>query len=195
MFNSGSHIRLIGEAITIDLSDFSNHLYAMISELTLSSDIEDLPITRLNSTAKTPTKTKPESRPTPSKVETKSLADLLFRTLYLVFPPRSPVHNVPPWRTAAFAKRVLASSLHWPSATVLRALEFVEVLLVKEPRIEGLLSTEDKTADGVYRGDLDDPQLCNALTSNFWELRMLAISHYDEGVRKAAKRLANYSRA
>ncbi|KIO27504.1 hypothetical protein M407DRAFT_232764 [Tulasnella calospora MUT 4182] len=184
-----------GEAITIDLSDFSNHLYAIISELTLSSDIDDLPITRLNSTVKSPTQTKPESRPTPSKVDTKSLADLLFRTLYLVFPPRSPVHNVPPWRTAAFAKRVLACSLHWPSATVLRALEFVEVLLVKEPRIEGLLSTEDKAADGVYRGDLDDPQLCNAFTSSFWELRMLSISHYDEGVRKAAKRLANHSRA
>ncbi|KAG8913654.1 hypothetical protein FRC01_004440 [Tulasnella sp. 417] len=184
-----------GEAITIDLSDFSNHLYAMISELTLSSDIEDLPTTRINSAIKAPTETRPGGRPTPSKVDTKSLADLLFRTLYLVFPPRSPVHNVPPWRTAAFAKRVLACSLHWPSATVLRALEFVEVLLVKEPRVEGLLSTEDKAADGVYRGDLDDPQLCNAFASSFWELRMLAISHYDEGVRKAAKRLANYSRA
>ncbi|KAG8981430.1 hypothetical protein FRB90_007255, partial [Tulasnella sp. 427] len=183
------------EAITIDLSDFSDHLYAMIFELALSPDIEDLPKTRLNSNTMSPTQTKPGARPTPSKVETKSLADLLFRTLYLVFPPRSPVHNVPPWRTAAFAKRVLTCSLHWPSPTVLRALEFVEVLLVKEPRIEGLLSTEDKAADGVYRGDLDDPQLCNAFATNFWELRMLASSHCDEGVRKAAKRLANYSRA
>ncbi|KAF8256421.1 nucleolar complex-associated protein-domain-containing protein [Lactarius quietus] len=36
----------------------------------------------------------------------------------------APNAAVPPWRTAAFAKRLLTAALHWPGAVALRALEF-----------------------------------------------------------------------
>jgi nucleolar complex protein 3 len=131
---------------------------------------------------------------TVSRVQSHSIADLLFRTLYLVFNPRTSFKTFPPWRSAAFAKRILVACLSWPPASVLRALELVEVLLNKEPRLEALLSTDDRTGDGIYRGDLNDPQLCNAFASNFWELRMLESSHFEVTIRKQAGRLANYAR-
>lgn len=181
---------ILGDAITIDLGDFVNYLYAIILELATVPDVEKVP----TPTSKAVVQTE-KGELTASRVEAKSLADLLFRTVYIVFSPRASAGSIPPWRTAAFAKRILISSLSWPSATVLRALEFVEAMLVKEPKLEALLSTEEQTADGVFRGDLDDPQLCNAFASNFYELRLLAGSHWDETVRKEALQLTNYVRS
>jgi len=63
-------------------------------------------------------------------------------------------------------------------------------LVVKEPRLEALLSTEDRTVDGVYRPEMDDPQLSNPFGASFWELSMLAREHWDENVRIEAEKLA-----
>jgi len=181
-----------GDAITIDLGEFINHLYVLILEIAVVPDIEDVPTARALSG--NPSEPHQRLSKAPSKKQTKSIADLLFQALYLVFHSRTTSKNTPLWRTAAFAKRIVVSSLSWPTATVLRALEFIHTLLVKEPRLEALLSTDDRSADGVYRGDLDDPQLCNAFASSFWELRMLETQHQDAVVRKEAKKLSNYSR-
>ncbi|KAG8927676.1 hypothetical protein FRC02_007929 [Tulasnella sp. 418] len=176
-----------GEALNIDLKDFINHLYAIILELAISPDIENLPSAVGKNGAS------PSARS--SKVSSKSTADLLFRTLSLVFNTRTSATNSPPWRTAAFAKRLLVSCLSWPPATVCRTIEFVGTLVAKEPRLEALLCTDDRTADGVYRADIHDPQLANAFGSSFWELKMLESNHWDQNVRLEARKLASFVRS
>lgn len=127
--------------------------------------------------------------------QSQSVADMLFRALNIVFSPRSSGSASPPWRSAAFSKRLLTASLNWPPATVLRALDFVRGLIAREPKLEALLSTEDRTVDGVYRPDLNDPQLCNPFGTSFWELHILQQSHFDARVKEAARNLATCTRS
>ncbi|KAF4579051.1 hypothetical protein EYR36_000860 [Pleurotus pulmonarius] len=180
-----------GEALNLDLSDFVSCLYAQILPMSLIPEIE--------SSTRTPAKPNPHHQRTPSnKLSTEaSLSDLLFHALSIVFfngktasgsPP-------PPWRSAAFAKRLLSAALHWPSHSALRALEFTQRLLAKDPKLEALLSTEDRAFDGVYRSDVDDPQLCNPFGTAFWELNLLATFHGDAKVREEAKKLMLDSQA
>ncbi|KAF8258615.1 nucleolar complex-associated protein-domain-containing protein [Lactarius quietus] len=156
-----------GEALNVDLSDFNTQLYALVQSLSLTPQLDA-----------------PPAAPTPT-------SDLLFRALDLAFAPNA---AVPPWRTAAFAKRLLTAALHWPGAVALRALEFVARLVVREPRLEALLSTEDRTVDGVYRPDVEDPQLSNPFTTSAYELHLLRTAHVDAQVREAAVNLVNYVR-
>lgn len=118
-----------------------------------------------------------------------STADVLFRALHLVFIPRSASAAPPAWRSAAFAKRLLCAALQWPPATAARTIELVSELVERDPKLEALLSTEDRTGNGVYRPDVDDPQVCNAFGSSFWELHTLAREHWAEQVRLVAGKL------
>ncbi|KAJ7940673.1 CBF/Mak21 family-domain-containing protein [Mycena leptocephala] len=93
--------------------------------------------------------------------------DMLFRALNIVFSPRTFGAAAPPWRAAAFAKRLLTAALHWPPAAAVRALEFVGGLLAKDAKLAALLSTEERAQDGAYRADVDDPQLCNPFGTCF----------------------------
>jgi nucleolar complex protein 3 len=74
-------------------------------------------------------------------------------------------------------------------------LDFVEDLLARDPNLETLLSTEERTFDGLYRPDIDDPQLCNPFGTSFWELFVLLQNHWDPRVRDAAKKLANFRKS
>lgn len=127
-----------------------------------------------------------------------SIADLLFRALDVVFSP-STSNNAggaggPAYRAAAFAKRLLGASMHWPAPVAVRALRFVKSLLAKHPKLEALLSTDDRTYNGIYRPDVDDPQLCQPFESSFWEVYLLQKRHWDPRVREEAKKIINYSR-
>ena len=66
--------------------------------------------------------------------------------------------------------------------------------MAREPRLEALLSTEDRTVDGVYRPDVEDPQLSNPFATSAYELHLLQTAHIDVRVREAAADLANYVR-
>nr|VWO98758.1 Tubulin beta chain (Beta-tubulin) [Ganoderma boninense] len=165
-----------GEALDIDLNDFVNRLYAVLPSLALHPDIEITP---------TPVRAQPRNAPQHSP------ADTLFRALELAFAPRAASAAPLSWRAAAFAKRLLSAALHWPPATAARAVAFVGELVERDPKLEALLATEDRAGNGVYRPDVDDPQVCNAFGfgSAFWELRTLAASHWAEQVRVAAAQL------
>ncbi|KAI6128632.1 nucleolar complex-associated protein-domain-containing protein [Pisolithus croceorrhizus] len=165
-----------GEALNIDLSDFINHLYAIILPVSLLPQIDDPPPTKFISKFRM---SKPES-----------IADMLFRALNIVFSPRTSGGTVMPWRSAAFAKRLLIASINWPPNITLRALEFIEALVAKDPKLEALLSTEDRSADGIYLPQIDDPQLSRPFGTSFFELLLLQQHHYDSGVREAAQRLS-----
>lgn len=174
-------LHILGEALNIDLSDFITRLYSIILPLSLMHDVEVPPPTSFKSDVRGP--------------QSQSVADMLFRALNIVFSLRSSATASPPWRSAAFAKRLLTASLNWPPTTVLRALDFVGGLIAKDPKLEALLSTEDRTVDGVYRPDLDDPQLCNPFGTSLWELHILQRSHFDARVREEAKVLSNFTRS
>lgn len=170
---------LLGEALDIDLGDFINRLYAILPQLALMPDIEAPPPRQARTSVRGP--------PPPST------ADVLFRALHLAFTPRSSAAAPPPWRSAAFAKRLLSAALQWPPATAVRAIELVAVLVERDPKLEALLSTEDRAGNGVYRPDLDDPQLSNPFGTSLYELHTLAEKHWAEQVRVAAGKLLDSS--
>ncbi|KAJ7097959.1 nucleolar complex-associated protein-domain-containing protein [Mycena belliarum] len=122
-------------------------------------------------------------------------ADMLFRALNIVFSPRTFGAAAPPWRAAAFAKRLLTAALHWPPAPAVRAVEFVGGLLAKDSKLAALLSTEERALDGAYRADVDDPQLCNPLGTCFWELVALGGQHWDPRVRAEARKVMAFTRS
>ncbi|KAJ7172512.1 nucleolar complex-associated protein-domain-containing protein [Mycena filopes] len=122
-------------------------------------------------------------------------ADMLFRALNIVFSPRTFGAAAPPWRAAAFAKRLLTAALHWPPAAALRALDFVGGLLAKDIKLAAMLSTEERALDGAYRADVDDPQLCNPFGTCFWELVALGGHHWDPRVRAEAEKVMAFTRA
>jgi len=172
-----------GEALNIDLDDFVTQLYGMILPLSLMGDIE-------SSSSSAETSNLSISSPPPS------ISDLLFRALQIILSPRTGgIAAAPPQRSAAFSKRLLIASLHWPQTSALRALNLVHDLIAKNPKLETLLFAEDHIFDGNYRADVDDPQLCHPYGTAFWELQVLAAYHMDCSVRIAAKKLLNYSTA
>jgi nucleolar complex protein 3 len=170
-----------GEALTLDLSDLIASLYALILPLGLSTDIEASPARA--------------AAPGGRSSHAPSTADLLFRALDLAFAPRTLGASAPSTRSAAFAKRTLTAALAWPPATILRAIDFVSGLLSKDSRLEALLAADDdRAANGVYRPEIDDPQLSNALgAATLWELGVLQ-EHSDAHVREAARRLSHFTR-
>ncbi|KAG9318448.1 nucleolar complex-associated protein-domain-containing protein [Chiua virens] len=167
-----------GEALNIDLNDFVNHLYAVILPISERLQVDDPCHTSGSRTSQT---------------HQPSIADMLFRALTMVFSPRTAGRTLP-WRSAAFAKRLLIASLNWPPGVALRALDFVESLVMKEPKLETLLSTDDRHADGVYLAEVDDPQLCYSFGTSFFELLQLQQRHYDSRIRESARRLSSYMR-
>ncbi|KAG8688780.1 hypothetical protein FRC08_011261 [Ceratobasidium sp. 394] len=167
-----------GEALNIDLNDFVQHLYSLILPLSLSPNIESsLPSDKKQ-----------------SSVHLASSSDLLFRALTKVFAPRTTSSAHPPWRVAAFAKRLLTAATHFPPNSAVRALEFVLALVQKHPQLDALLETDDCVANGVYRPDVEDPQLANAFASGVWEVKLLG-RHWDAEVREAAGKIENFVRA
>lgn len=182
-----------GEALNVDLSDFTTQLYSLILSLGLAPEVDAVPTTSSSSraSASPSLRTAISAKTATAMAATSTTSDLLFRALHLAFAPRT---AVPPWRAAAFAKRLLSAALHWPGAIALRALEFVTRLVAREPRLEALLSTEDRTVDGVYRPDVEDPQLSNPFATSAYELHLLQTAHIDAQVREAAASLANYVR-
>ena len=155
---------LTGEALNIDLSEFISRLFAMLLPLSLASATEGQP----------------------------SAIDMLFRALNVIFSPKTSGARASPWRSAAFTKRLLSVSLQWPPFAALRTLDFVGSLIAKDPKLEAMLSTEDRIFNGIYRADVDDPELCHPFESSFWELHALHQNHWDPKVRQKAKKLLDF---
>ena len=183
-----------------------NQLYTLIHTLCLAPQLDAASTPTSTTPTRPPPRRSAASHPRGTKTTTAAAApaptntaasvasttsDLLFRALNLAF---APCTAVPPWRAAAFTKRLLTAALHWSDADALRALDWVAKLMAREPRLEALLSTEDRTVDGVYRPDVEDAQLSNPFATSAYELHLLQTAHVDVQVREAAANLANYVR-
>lgn len=118
-----------------------------------------------------------------------SQAQILFHALHLIF-SRNTGGAPPAWRAAAFAKRLLTAALHWDPTMAIRAIDFVAGLVGKNQKLEALLTTEDRSFDGMYQPEVDDPQLCHPFGTSFFELLFLEKNHIDPDVRNAARALA-----
>ena len=99
--------------------------------------------------------------------------------------------SLPPWRPAAFTKRLLSAARYWPGSVALHALGFVAKLVVRGPRVEPLLSADGRTVYGVYRPRVENPQLSNPFATSTYEFYLLQMAHVDAQVREAATNLAN----
>lgn len=188
-----------GEALNIDLSDFIAHLYALILPLALSPTIEERPAVAETLAAaaagaakgKGPGNGKGKSKP-PSHLGTE--ADLLFRAVDLaLLRPRA--STVPAERSAAFTKRLLSASLHWPPTSILRALGVCRTLLARETRLDALWDSEDRARDGVFERAGEDPEAARPLAAGeaVWELALLE-RHVNGDVREKARELATWVR-
>lgn len=153
-----------GDALNVDLKDFYFHLYNLII---------------------------PASLEAPREI-THSTTDILFRGLSLAFPAHR--GNVrAPIRTAAFAKRLLSAFFLFPATVVTKVLNFIEQLISNEPKLLALLSTEDRSINGLYRPDIDEPELCNPFATSLWELTYLAGAHQEQKIRHKAQIILNLS--
>lgn len=170
-----------GESLNIDLSDFVSQLFGLLRPLSLDSGIEDPPLTSTTTSA-------PSQSPHKTAVHLESTASLLFRCLNHIFFSRSFIS--PPYRAAAFAKRLLEASLLFPPATAMKAVQFVRQLVARYPKLEGLLDSEERMADGVYKSEMEDPQLVNPFATSFFEVELLG-KHWDVGVRQEGKKLGD----
>ncbi|KAK2466949.1 hypothetical protein APHAL10511_001207 [Amanita phalloides] len=159
-----------GEALNIDPSDFITRLYGLILPLSLILDNDSPCISNSGDN-------------NGRRHQRLKMADLLFEALAFVFSPRTFGTAAPSWRSAAFAKRLLTASLNWSPILILRTLDFVGNLISKDPKLEALLSTEDRIHDGIYRPEIDDPQLCHSFGACFWELQGFQ-NHWDARVRE-----------
>lgn len=168
-----------GEALNIDLGDFINALFALLRPLSLDTGIEDPPLVTANASRLQPGRAKPAAS---------STSTLLFRCLHSIFFGKT-ASIAPPWRAAAYAKRLVECALLFPPSTAKQSFEFVRALMVKEPKLEAMLDTEERTFDGVYKAEMDDPQLMNPFASSLWELEVLATRHWDKPARAEALKL------
>ena len=174
-----------GEALNVDLGDFVNHLYTIIPSIGILSEAED---TGSDAFAKV-RHAGAGKKLTVNGASWTSQVQMLFHALHLIFSRNA--GGVPPaWRAAAFAKRLLTAALQWDPATAVRAIEFVAGLVRKNSKLEALLTTEDRSFDGMYQSEVDDPQLCHPFGTSFFELVFLGKYHIDRGVRDAARTLA-----
>jgi nucleolar complex protein 3 len=163
--------------LNLELDDFTNHLYKIIPHLGLSLALEDAPSTVMPNNARL------------LPFGQHSTSQLFFRALTLTLTPKH--GRVPSHLLAAFGKRLLGLSLHVPSSTSVRTIDFVQNLLAVDGKLDAMLSTEEVHGgiDGVYRADIDDPRLCNPFGCVWWELASLEERHWDPEVRRAAARL------
>lgn len=123
-------------------------------------------------------------------IDNESTIEILFMALNLILIPKW--GKAPSYLMAAFSTRLLSLSLQTGPEATLRILEFVQTLLGRDPKLDSLLSTEDRVANGVYRADVDDPQLCNPFAAAWWEVLALEERHYDLRVRKSATALRHW---
>jgi nucleolar complex protein 3 len=152
-----------GEALNLDLHDFTVHLYKIIPYLAIYSALE---------------------KDYSTKASPNTVVDLLFRALNTILMPK--FTKAPSYLLAAFSKRLVNLSMHTNPDTTLRILEFIKNLLSSDTKLEALLSTEERIANGIYRDDVNDPQLCNPFAAVWWEVLVLEELHYDERVRQSA---------
>ncbi|KAL1919756.1 uncharacterized protein VTP21DRAFT_1687 [Calcarisporiella thermophila] len=173
---------LSGQArsLDLDLQDFYRQLYATLLPLCLNPHIETPPAANMVEAGL-------ESR---HEHRVASERELLAKEIEMMFFQK---YRVPVERTAAFTKRMATACLQMPGKTVVSCLGLIKRLVMKHPKLDVLLCSEEVASGGTYLPYVDDPELCNPFATSLWEL-MLLQTHYNPKVRKMAQALLEYQR-
>lgn len=175
-----------GKGITIDLTFFTNHLYATLLPLCLSPDLE---LNTKSLRLPDPHSPLPTSLLTSSRINLSTEIELLLRALSSIFFSTAHQKSTTPLRLAAFTKRLLTASLQTPEKSTLAVLGMLNKLAIKHGRkLSTLFSTEEVVGDGVWDGSIDEPEMSNPLTATGWETVLLR-RHYSPSVAEAAAAL------
>ncbi|KAK9454058.1 nucleolar complex-associated protein-domain-containing protein [Dipodascopsis uninucleata] len=196
-----------GESIGLDLSFFITHLYALLIPLSQSPNLElssktlrlDDPLARQSDL---------ESRRIEEKVNLSTEMEMVIKAFDAIFFNKhyktvsfgtGTNNNL---RMVAFAKRLCMTSLHLPDKSCFAALKILENLCVRysgraaahgdgkeaSGALAALFSTDDRVMNGVYKADVDEPELSNPAAATIYETFLLE-RHYSPRVREHAHRL------
>lgn len=162
-----------GEALNIDLKDFYTHLYIL---LPVAAHLPD------NAFVDSIASARPEDFAVPSiPLLVVDCIDALFF--------RNRQDRVPLERAAAFFKRILYLSFHFPHKISVRLLTMAKAFVIKYPGILRMFSTDELAGEGQYLEHATDPDQSNPFATSVYELPALLNCHYDPDVRKATQSL------
>ncbi|CAG8436713.1 10740_t:CDS:10 [Funneliformis mosseae] len=167
-----------GEALNIDLKDFYTQMYTIIMPLALNPYMEKSELEQL----------KADEGKVSNATYIATEQELLMKGIDFILFKRK---QIPTDRSAAFLKRLSIACMNWPSKTVLKCLTTMKKMIQRQSRLDALLSSDDRAVNGIYRPDLNDPELCNPFATSLWELNLLQ-KHYDPKIRTAAVQLATF---
>ena len=77
-------------------------------------------------------------------------------------------------RLSAFAKRLATCSLLTQHNGALAFLHIIGLIMQRHLRVTCLVDSEE-VGLGAYRGEVDDPDNCGALSASLWELALLLV--------------------
>ena len=176
---SSQEVAKSASGLHLDLSFFSTHTYRSLYSLALDADIEFGP-----KALHLPDPQTSQERDQRNQVNVSTPVLLLIRALNSIL--LSPSQPPPTITAAAFYKRLLTAVLQLPEKSALAVLSLLSRLAEKHARkIEPLWYSDERKADGIYRGDSDNVEGTNvmAVGSGVWEAELLR-KHYCPKVRE-----------
>ncbi|QSL64747.1 hypothetical protein MERGE_002049 [Pneumocystis wakefieldiae] len=91
-------------------------------------------------------------------------------------------------RAAAFIKRLFTVLLGFPEKSAIKSLNLIQKLIKKHPKLNCFLNSNEEYGEGVYNGEIDNPDLSNPYLSTCWELILLK-KHYSPTISNIAGKL------
>lgn len=177
----GQDVARSASSLSLDLTDFTAHLYRSLHSFCLDPDLElshkSLRLPDPHAPSLTSSKT------TAPRVNLQTTTVLMLRALTSILTPRS----VPPVRLAAFTKQLFTSTLQLPEKSTLAMVSLLNsVTKIHGRKIAALWNTEERKGDGVFdamRGDLEGS---NPFASTIWDGELLKM-HYAPAVREGIR--------
>ncbi|KAG5439911.1 hypothetical protein PCANB_000193 [Pneumocystis canis] len=154
----------IKNTINLDLSTFIIYLYSIMIPMSLNSYIETSNIYKSNKHDVTSHKTDTLNNLTEIEIFIECFD-------YIFFQDKNPNLS----KASAFIKRLFTVLLGFPEKSVLKSLNLMQKLIKKHPKLSYLLNSNEKYGDGIYNGEIDNPDLSNSYLSTCWELVLLKV--------------------
>ncbi|KAI8055872.1 CBF/Mak21 family-domain-containing protein [Syncephalis plumigaleata] len=178
-----------GEALSYDLKEFYALLYTLLFPIAMKASASEIIHDEYNNQQSQKTHQR-KSTNSDDKTEKATRAatdtELVMRGLDVLLLQRK---HIPVERVGAFLKRMAMVSLHMSPVMATEVLDRIRTVMTRRQQLDALLSDEEgRMGNGVYQATLDDPDLCNPMATNLWELALLK-DHYDPKVRQMTNTL------
>ncbi|KTW29232.1 hypothetical protein T552_01188 [Pneumocystis carinii B80] len=166
------------EIINLDLSAFIFHLYSIMIPMSLNTYIEADAIYKSK---------KQENNVSNNDNSFTGLSEIEILEEcfdYIFFQDK----NMNVLRAAAFIKRLFTVLLGFPEKSVIKSLNLIQKLIKKHPKLNCFLNSNEKHGEGIYNGEIDNPDLSNPYLSTCWELVLLK-KHYSPTISSIVDKL------